>query len=596
MKRPRLVLRGLVFFHRTHLGALGTAALAAAVVVAALAVGDSVRSGLGDFAKARTGRVRFAAHAPDRLWREALASDVGGELDVPVTSALLLAGTASRPDGTARIANAQVLGVSEAFFALSPSGRSPPGFGSEDGVVVNEVAASRLGIGTGDRLVLRVEKPAATPRDSPLSSGAESTATFTAPVVGVADAREFGAFSLRVGGLPPANVYLPLSGLQAAVSEPGRANALFVGSGAEDAEAVSRALGRCFRLADAGLSLRWLGGGRGWQLESRRVILDPPAAAAARKTEGAVGVLTWLVNDIEAHGRRTPYSIVAALPPRETFLPDDLASGEIVINTWLAEDLGAGPGDEVVLTYFVLGESRRLEEESATFEVREVVPIEGPAADRDLVPVLPGLTGTEDCRDWDPGFDLELGRIREKDEAYWDEHRGTPKAFLSLAAGRELWGNRFGSLTAVRFPAKRSKPAIEEGLEARLDPGAFGLMPVDLEETAARARREGMDFGTLFLGFSGLLVAAALLLMGLVTALNVEMRREEIGTLRALGFTDGRTRRLFAAEHAVVALLGGILGAGLGLVLAAAALSALSTVWSDVAGSLALSVVVRPGT
>jgi predicted lysophospholipase L1 biosynthesis ABC-type transport system permease subunit len=129
-----------------------------------------------------------------------------------------------------------------------------------------------------------------------------------------------------------------------------------------------------------------------------------------------------------------------------------------------------------------------------------------------------------------------------------------------------------------------------------LDPAAFGLSFVDLERTRAEALRQGMDFGALFLGFSGLLVIAALLLLGLVVALNVTMRQEEIATLRALGFAPRRIRRLFAAEHALVALAGGGVGAVGGVALQAAALGTLSTVWSDVAGSLPMALVVRPGT
>ncbi len=119
---------------------------------------------------------------------------------------------------------------------------------------------------------------------------------------------------------------------------------------------------------------------------------------------------------------------------------------------------------------------------------------------------------------------------------------------------------------------------------------------MDLERTRAKALHEGMDFGALFLGFSGLLVIAALLLLGLVVALNVAMRQEEIATLRALGFAPRRVRRLFALEQGIVALAGGLVGAALGVALEAVALGALSTVWSDVAGSLPMALAVRPGT
>ena len=47
---------------------------------------------------------------------------------------------------------------------------------------------------------------------------------------------------------------------------------------------------------------------------------------------------------------------------------------------------------------------------------------------------------------------LDLDRIRDKDEDYWDDYRGVPKAFISLDEGRDLWTNRWGSYTALRDP------------------------------------------------------------------------------------------------------------------------------------------------
>jgi hypothetical protein len=62
----------------------------------------------------------------------------------------------------------------------------------------------------------------------------------------------------------------------------------------------------------------------------------------------------------------------------------------------------------------------------------------------------------QNCRDWDAGVPIETDRVREKDEKYWDEFRGSPKAFVTLAAGQRMWANRFGNLTAVRTARRKS--------------------------------------------------------------------------------------------------------------------------------------------
>ena len=78
-------------------------------------------------------------------------------------------------------------------------------------------------------------------------------------------------------------------------------------------------------------------------------------------------------------------------------------------------------------------------------------------------------------RDWDPGLPLDLDRIREKDEAYWEEHRGAPKAFLSIDGGRELWSTRWGRETALRLPAgiggeEELRAAVLQARREKLEP------------------------------------------------------------------------------------------------------------------------------
>ncbi len=71
--------------------------------------------------------------------------------------------------------------------------------------------------------------------------------------------------------------------------------------------------------------------------------------------------------------------------------------------------------------------------------------------DRTLMPDFPGIEKAEHPADWDTAFPLTYN-IRPKDDDYWREHRGTPKAFVTLAAGKRMWANRFGEVTAIRFP------------------------------------------------------------------------------------------------------------------------------------------------
>ncbi len=113
--------------------------------------------------------------------------------------------------------------------------------------------------------------------------------------------------------------------------------------------------------------------------------------------------------------------------------------------------MAARPGDQVEVDYYLWDANAGLSTRTTSFTVSGIVPIEGFAADRQLAPEYPGITGAESLADWDPPFPLDLSRVRPVDEKYWDDHRATPKAFIAYEKGRELWQTRYGGATSLRF-------------------------------------------------------------------------------------------------------------------------------------------------
>jgi ABC-type antimicrobial peptide transport system permease subunit len=358
------------------------------------------------------------------------------------------------------------------------------------------------------------------------------------------------------------------------------------------------------------------------EVASSRIFLEPPVVAAALKPRTVLltsrpaflndttndiarcqfvtngfGILTYLANAIHAGDRLTPYSMVTAAGA--PFVPADMSDDEILINEWLAEDLQVKPGDRVALSYYLADSGSRLAERTNSFRVRAIIPIRGIYADRTLMPEFPGLAKTESTRDWDAGFPL-VHKIRDKDEAYWKKYRGTPKAFITPAAGQALWANRFGSLTAIRYQeptnsfASSYREAAYRNLVANLNPADLGFRLGPVRQQALEAAAQSQDFGQLFLGFSFFLVLAALLLMALLFQFGLEQRAAEVGTLLALGFTAKQVRRLLLAEGAALAFLGGVLGALGGLAYARAMLWGLATAWRDAVGAASLHFHASP--
>lgn len=657
MSKLRLILRSLRFHARSHLGTWLGVAVAAAVLVGALVVGDSVRGTLRELALLRLGRTTLALASGERLFTTTLPLSLHQGLtqagllrpgNAPaLAAALQLPGVAVNADGSARANRVQVLGVDAAFWQFAPA---PPAWGDipADAVVLNPPLAAQLRVRAGDTVLLRVQKPQALSPDAPLAPEEDATVALRLRVLAVANDAQLGRFSLQASQVAPFNAFVSLAALQQRVGATYRANLLLaaepeppaagqsrmagnvvVWSGAVPVnftEQLERLLTQRWQLPDAQLEWRHVPESGVLELRSSRVFLDPPVGEAVfggpgvtnalvnrlpRELPGVVpaGVLTYFVNELRVRDRATPYSMVAATGP--PLAPPDLRADEILITQWLADDLQAQAGDELTLSYYVVGAMRQLEEKSATFRVRAVLPMTTPGLDRHLMPDFPGMTDAENCRDWDTGLPIDNTRIRPRDEDYWREFRGTPKAVVSLAAGQRLWENRFGNLTAIRFrlPAgpgtdraalARALPSYQVGLSTMLtralDPAVFGLRFEPVRARALAASNQAQDFGQLFLGFSLFLIVAALLLLAVLFQFSIERRASELGTLLALGFKPGQAARLLLAEGALVALAGGALGTWGGTGYARAMLHGLSTVWSDAVGGTPLNYHAQAAT
>ena len=603
MTGATLIRRSLRFYRRTHVGVLLAAAVSVGVLVGALAVGDSVRYTLDRLARARLGETQLILAAPGRFFPAALADRLAERLEVRAAPVLRLAGSASRGAGPQRadLPRVQVLGVDQHFWRLAGPEAEPIPCGP-GACVLNERAARGLGATVGDELRLRVERPALLSPDAPLSTDAGASEAAWLKVAAIATDDAFGRFSLDAGQVSPATAFLALdslgrlAGLASAEDDPARANLVLLaaaGGGTVSVEAAQAALDQVWRPEDLGLALDEPVQGV-LELRSDRIFLEPAVARAA-SGPGAVGVLTYLVTEIRLGDRALPYAFVSAMgllepgdaaAERISPVPPDMKDDEILINEWLRDDLGAAPGDTLQMAWPAMGPGRSVEPAGpAPFRVRDGLAVEPLLADRTLLPRFPGLADAAECTDWRAQDFVDLGRIRPKDETYWKEHRGTPKALVTLAAGRRLWASRFGDLTAMRFPAGRgTRAAVEKRLRENLNPAAMGLFFQPARRSAEPAEWDGMGFGELFLGLSLFLLASALVLMGLVFALGVEQRSGEVGILLALGFRPRQVRRLFVAEGAVLAAVGTVLGVGLGAWYTRAVLRALETVWSGAVG------------
>jgi len=599
----RLIRRSLCFYRRTNLSVLLAAAVGTAVLCGALVVGDSVRYSLGLMAGARLGGTELALVGADRFFRAELADELSAELAAPAAPVLRVRGLVGNDDGTRRANRIEVSGVDRRFYGLT-AGNDPFGDARREAVVLNEVLAAKLGVVAGDEVVLRMAKPGVMPREIPLTPDSDLSTAFRLEVKAVADESQFGQFSLQANNVSAFNAFVPLGWLQEKLGRKAQANMLLVGKGPNAGVTVERAnqsLRQHLRLGDAGLEIRRLQKQGVLELRSSRIFIDEVLAAAARGAGAdSVGILSYFVNELRLGARATPYSMVSAIEPSKNgggIVPCDMGDDEILINQWLADDLGAKEGDSVELSYFVVGPMKKLEQRKSSFRIRAILAMAGAAIDPQLMPEFPGLADVKNCRDWDPGVPIELEKIREKDEDYWAKYRGTPKAFVTLKAGQRIWANRYGNLTAVRYPLdKASSENISQAVLAEVAPASIGLYFQPVRARSVSAGEQASDFGQLFVGFSMFLIAAALVLMGLVFVFGVESRAEQIGMLLAVGLDAKWVRGVLFVEGGILAVLGAVIGTAAGLGYTRAMIYGLGTVWRVAVGGSRISFHFEPGT
>jgi putative ABC transport system permease protein len=331
-------------------------------------------------------------------------------------------------------------------------------------------------------------------------------------------------------------------------------------------------------------------------LQSGQMLLEPAVEDAlgqareqiradGKKLRPPSGSLIYLADSIGDGTSEWPYAVIAAVPPRD--LPQgeantiQLGDDEIALVNWPEPQFKLDRGDPVTVKYYLPDDHNRLELRTVRLRLAGRIPLQGAADDPDWTPAFPGITDKLTIAGWEsPPFPYSAKRVRQSDEEYWKRYRTTPKAYVTLATGQKLWASRFGKLTSIRVPAER-EAAFRTALLMHLEPERGGFVVRNVREQALGAAGGSTDFGVLFLAFSFFLIAAALLLVGLLVRLNLDRRASEIGLLTATGWRHGTVRWLLLAEGTMLALVGagvGLLGAS---AYAAAMLRLLAAQWPE---------------
>ena len=621
MRTSQLLKRNLVYYWRTNIAVILGVAAAVAVLSGALLVGDSVRGSLRDLFLQRLGNtnevISGSGFFREQLVRDLLFNDITPSREEAFVALPLIAieGSVAHESNKTRAGGVRVYGVGEGFWKFHGSNLAAP---QNRDVLISEGLARELGARAGDSLLVQIEKPSDVPIESLYGQKDDLGRTLRLTIRETLSPEQLGEFTISPQQTTVRTVFIDIRLLQRELEQPDKVNIILFSRSADSpnrsatqrAENLKHLLEERVRLEDYNIKWLALDQKRGITIERGSTLLDDNLAKTITDVAQSINlqtvpILSYVANGITSGDRTIPYSLVTAIDdPTFQSLRGQInadASGKtpIILNEWAARDLNAKVGDTVSLDYFVWHEDGKLETKQAEFQLVAVVPIAGLAADRNLVPEYPGISESPSMSDWDPPFPVDLKLIRQQDEDYWDQYRTTPKAFIPLSAGQQLWQSRYGKLTSIRvMPGEqtvdRAALQFQGKLRSSLTPAAMGFSVLPVRAEGLAASQGATDFGEYFLYFSFFLVVSALLLAALFFKLGVEQRLREIGLLQAIGFPAKKIRKLFLIEGVLLAVLGSVLGLAGAIGYAYLLMLGLRTWWVGAIGTTMLKLHVTP--
>jgi len=587
----KLILRNLQYYRKEHILLLMGMILSTSILTSSLIIGDSVKFSLNDIVSKRLGRTQQIISTQERYFPSSFSKTLAKELKTSVATVLLLRGMASTDNSEARVPNIQVCGVESNFWE---TGRCKMPALNPDEVIINTKLAEKLKLKTGDELTIRVEKVSFVTENAPFVPTENNSVALRMKVKAIATEQSFGNFNLQTSQMTPCTVFFPLQKLSKLNFDGNFANLMLISENNKTVAEVNEAIKKCWTIDVLNLKFRTIEKQQKIELSSERVFIeDTILSILQNKKLNPEPQFTYLINYIYAKDKFTPYSFVSAL---STYPGYKLKKNEIIINSWLADDLEANINDTIRLQYYTLGSFRKLKEQSTNFIVKDIVEMKGFASDSMLMPAFKGLAQVDRCSDWEAGIPIDFSKIRDKDEAWWKNYRGTPKAFISYETAVAYWGKEFGNSTAIRFDLKADTTRIKQLLLAGLQPSNVGINVRDIKKDSGWSASNATDFGQLFLSLSFFLIVAAFLLTGLLFSMMIVQRRKEQGVYFSLGLSRNKIYTIFYSEGLLNAIMGSFAGIFAGIVVSKFVLYFLNSIWYDIVRTSSIHLFINPVT
>lgn len=543
-------------------------ALLTAIILSSLSVGDGLFEMVGSNTEKNLSEVDVVIEAPGFIHEDLIPQNPGYEH----ASVIFLEGSGRSDSGRGN--SLKLMGIDETVFKMGgftgTGGQEIEKIVSGNDVIINRKAAGSMGLTEGDWLVVTVILHDRSDYIF-LSSTEDGKISLNLTVRTVVKNKGLGRYREDALDEVEPLVFMSLDRLQERLDRNSQANRFLVDLlGDHSREELSASIEEELDLATAGFREVEPTELNGTFIISDEFFFDD---RIVEKTKKGSSSLSYFVDSISTNNRGLTYSVVTGFEKEK----NGPGIGEIYLNNWTSENLGAGPGDEVELAYRFLNGYGILESRQRTFTVSRVVPIEGIYAERNYLPPIEGVTSEISCSDWDPDFEVNISAIPQIEYDYWEIFSTTPKAFISLEDAREMWANSWGNSTALFYSGENDDELLER--DANIENVDMTIIPV--RENALSSSRAISIFPAMFLTFGmTIVVSTSLVLYAVLTDLT-KRRSRDWGILRAVGIERRNMAAFGIYENIRPILMGGLVGIFLGFFLSMILGEALDSIWSE---------------
>lgn len=573
----KIALRGLIHYRLQHLLMAAGVAIVTMVIGGALLIGDSVNQSLYRLMSNRLGRIESAVKQDKIFFRSSVTEKFGGGSAAVIhLNAYMITG-----NNTVKV---NLYGVSSDFFRLSSSGS---GVGLSPGVaMLNRTASNRFTATANDAVILRLLNPTLSSNYQMLSPG-KNMISIRLNYGGIIDSGQLGDFSMQNSQEIPLNVFVEREYLAGLLGLHGKCNWLLTPE-TTDIATLDQRWKKIIAPEDLGWVFDPITPGF-LELKSNHIFLNQTVlnaiTAAGFKTQK---MLAGFAGNIKTGSKSVPYSFVSGIEA-VNYSEVDEKCPNLWASDWLAEDLSLKTGDIVTVNFLNMSQTMKLKEIPVTFRVAGFYRMDDNQLLRSLSTDFPGIADSRNCRDWDPGIALEYSSIRPKDEEFWRKYRNAPKAIIPYSVAVKIWGSPSETATTCRLYPCKSIPEVFSKIMNNLPAADLNLGWQPVRKYGILATGGAINFGSLFLGLSIVIIFSVVVLLMLLTKLNIAARKRELITMYSCGWSVRNVMFVKLSEYGIVAITGVTIGLVLMIGYSYCVFIAISTIWRE---SIAGTVVV----